>query len=425
MLADDCVRGMPCAFVFMFGHKMNLSTGKKRSLDQWLASSDLPEDLVIDQILSRLPVKSLMRFKSVCKRWHSLPTNPSFIASHLKHSNASNTLASWDGNNGLIVGHEGFRLFTVCSLKFAFQPVNLNFGFDRKPDLVLGPCDGVFCLHWRPIEFFSHGPLVERLPIIALWNPATRAFSILPMSKFDFPPYKKVYSCLVGFGFDLTAKSIKVVKVVNFRGVEAYQYVYINYAEVYDLSSGFWRVLPVDDTVQKVSVHDFPTHGMYNNNDGVFHWHSVRRFRGIGVPYIHLVLSFDISRELFHVTLMPEKFNALISSPRNRFKFCHFSLLRDSLADFCRVVEAGESFSSYSWSHESTVEHLCSEACVSTGFLNKNELLLWKIDLQLRYTPFLYDIVAKQARDLRELNFLYKESLVSVKGGCGNDSIPY
>lgn len=73
----------------------------------------LPEDLVIDQILSRLPVKSLMRFKSVCKRWHSLPTNPSFIASHLKHRNTPNTLASWNGDNGLIVGHEGFHLFTV------------------------------------------------------------------------------------------------------------------------------------------------------------------------------------------------------------------------------------------------------------------------------------------------------------------------
>ncbi|KAL6278565.1 hypothetical protein ACE6H2_022166 [Prunus campanulata] len=39
------------------------------------------------QILARLPPKSLMRFKSVCKSWHALLNNPHFVAKHLRLSN--------------------------------------------------------------------------------------------------------------------------------------------------------------------------------------------------------------------------------------------------------------------------------------------------------------------------------------------------
>ncbi|KAH7850634.1 hypothetical protein Vadar_000683 [Vaccinium darrowii] len=215
--------------------------------DEWLASSSrciLPDDLLIDEILSRLP------------------------------------------------------------------PVNLNFGFDRKPDLVLGPCDGVFCLYWGPPTFCGPTrPLGRWLPSIALWNPATRAFSILPMSKLDLPPYKVAHCCLVGFGFDLRTKCIKVVKVATFD--EATDYEFKSCAEVYDLGSGSWRVLDVDDTLQEVFLSDQPINDMcmYNNNDGVFHWDSYGKFCGDIKCHLSLVLSFDMSRELFHVTLMPKKYD--------------------------------------------------------------------------------------------------------------------
>ncbi|XP_057436221.1 putative F-box/kelch-repeat protein At3g17570 isoform X2 [Lotus japonicus] len=42
---------------------------------------NLPEDL-IPQILVRLPVRSLLRFKSVCKSWRSLISDPKFGKSH-------------------------------------------------------------------------------------------------------------------------------------------------------------------------------------------------------------------------------------------------------------------------------------------------------------------------------------------------------
>ncbi|KAM0917295.1 hypothetical protein ACQ4PT_009604 [Festuca glaucescens] len=49
---------------------------------------EIPEDLVLE-ILVRLPVKSLLRFKTVCKAWHVTISSQSFIAAHLQRS-ASN-----------------------------------------------------------------------------------------------------------------------------------------------------------------------------------------------------------------------------------------------------------------------------------------------------------------------------------------------
>lgn len=71
-----------------------------------------PEELLIEEILSRLLVKSLMQFKSICKTWCALPTSPSFFASHLE-KDATSRLVTWNANqNGLLVGHDGFHTFT-------------------------------------------------------------------------------------------------------------------------------------------------------------------------------------------------------------------------------------------------------------------------------------------------------------------------
>ncbi|PHT83831.1 hypothetical protein T459_12274 [Capsicum annuum] len=47
----------------------------------------LPEDLILFNILLRLPVESLLRFKCVCKHWYALIKSPSFIEKHFHHKN--------------------------------------------------------------------------------------------------------------------------------------------------------------------------------------------------------------------------------------------------------------------------------------------------------------------------------------------------
>ncbi|KAI8561469.1 hypothetical protein RHMOL_Rhmol04G0342200 [Rhododendron molle] len=66
-------------------------------MERWDLAPDLPHEVVYD-ILSRLPVKPLCRFKSVSKSWLALITDPHFIKSHLHQSMKSNT------NQKLILG---------------------------------------------------------------------------------------------------------------------------------------------------------------------------------------------------------------------------------------------------------------------------------------------------------------------------------
>ncbi|XP_021755519.1 F-box protein At4g19940-like [Chenopodium quinoa] len=58
------------------------------SFDQDDNSGIFP-DQIISKILTRLPAKSICRFKSVSKRWNSMICNPNFISSYISSSSSS------------------------------------------------------------------------------------------------------------------------------------------------------------------------------------------------------------------------------------------------------------------------------------------------------------------------------------------------
>ncbi|KAL8102662.1 hypothetical protein AgCh_027259 [Apium graveolens] len=55
-----------------------------------MASADLPEDRIVKEILIRVPVKSMVRFRCVCKLWNSLVSNPDFTRSQSNLSVSNN-----------------------------------------------------------------------------------------------------------------------------------------------------------------------------------------------------------------------------------------------------------------------------------------------------------------------------------------------
>ena len=74
--------------------KMSNSSSKQRWGRRWRSCRlrlsfnnnlpSLPEEL-LEEILVRLPVKSLLGFRCVQKSWSTLVQNPTFIAKHLRH----------------------------------------------------------------------------------------------------------------------------------------------------------------------------------------------------------------------------------------------------------------------------------------------------------------------------------------------------
>ncbi|XP_012832921.1 PREDICTED: F-box protein At5g62510-like [Erythranthe guttata] len=124
--------------------------------------SALPFD-IIEPILSRLPVKSLLRFKTVSKSWNKMISDPVFARTHLdrsKYSNPHNIFLRMS-SFGSRCDDELFYMIKLEDDKKRLRTVKLLNGPDERWDKILCYCDGVLLL-----TDFWYSTFV-------LWNPST------------------------------------------------------------------------------------------------------------------------------------------------------------------------------------------------------------------------------------------------------------
>ncbi|KAK4489373.1 hypothetical protein RD792_005182 [Penstemon davidsonii] len=133
-------------------------------------------DDLLTQILLRLPVKSLLRFKSVSKQWFSLIINPKFC--HLHSSRKKNP------PNGLfysILGQHPYIPFSPQKPRNA-PSVNLNFTNNPSVSTILQSCNGLFlCGNKRSRTFY-------------VYNPTTNRSTLLPEFRRGFPCGKMLHA---------------------------------------------------------------------------------------------------------------------------------------------------------------------------------------------------------------------------------------
>lgn len=172
---------------------------KRRRMDRGKTSSCyLPEDLVI-QILLRLPIKSLMRFRCVCKFWYTLTRNHDFISDHFCFTKKQSTGSLIRSKNNITR-----KLVLSClddETPVAFPSLTPEVdGMDWEGVAkILGPVNGIFCV-------FDETNIV-------LWNPATRESKVLP--PLIPPPNIKLPILSVGFGLDSETNHPKVLRSVS------------------------------------------------------------------------------------------------------------------------------------------------------------------------------------------------------------------
>ncbi|XP_074338634.1 F-box/kelch-repeat protein At3g06240-like [Apium graveolens] len=187
-----------------------------------LSGQYVPEPLVID-ILSRLPVKSLLRFETVSKAWLSLISNPAFVDLNLRRRASK--------NNDTLLVHSVGGSFNSVSLGSVGSGINNQYyeGALKCNLYIVGSCNGIVCAAlgkpckirdrrldgWEPVY-------ARNLVRIFLWNPATKQSKLLPIHTLP--------SGIVGFGFDPIANDYKVVEV----SVE-------NDASVYSANANAWK----------------------------------------------------------------------------------------------------------------------------------------------------------------------------------------
>ncbi|KAM7480953.1 hypothetical protein LguiB_005536 [Lonicera macranthoides] len=205
----------------------------------------LPEDLLID-ILSSLPVKSLLCCKCVCKDWYTLIQSPTLISKHFHHHNNLNRLLVHRCLYRLLDFHTN-ELVTPPKSVLSFFPnellpegaplvhqvVDSPVGY-RYFD-VIGPVHGLFMvLCRRCLDPFWNG--------LALWNPATKELRALPLPSFDHQPPDCMWSGTnFGFGWDPSTGNYKVVWLQFSIGSNAV-------AALYTLATDSWRQLDLAST---------------------------------------------------------------------------------------------------------------------------------------------------------------------------------
>ncbi|XP_050384186.1 F-box/kelch-repeat protein At3g06240-like [Argentina anserina] len=290
--------------------------------------SEILEEMVV-RILSRLPPKSLVRFRSVSKLWCTIINDPSFMGKNLSNSMHNKfapatcivvkhtllkdrSITDEKEIAALMKTFEGnynsmdllLSLLHICNdddgdednLTYVVEDLELPFPSGISPSClqIVGHCNGIICLN-NNVD-------------VVLCNPSIREVKVLPEScvLYDLPPtaededeYTAPWSntTAMGFGLDSKAKEYKIVRVVETTSGFCNQHP--TRAEVYTMGANAWREL--DNVDIGCYVYWAPSFNLHFK--GTCYWWAFAPMDK------ELILTFDMTDELFHRIPVPDCFD--------------------------------------------------------------------------------------------------------------------
>ncbi|KAH0638618.1 hypothetical protein KY285_035204 [Solanum tuberosum] len=242
----------------------------------------LQEEIMME-ILIRLPVRSLLRFKCV---WKSLIDDPYFRRTHYIHNKDDQNSQKLLTMERLFMKDEVFNFYT-CSLSMLEDKQKLDWPSSCKPMLarIFCSCNGLVLI------LVSSGGYYEEL---VLWNPSTRESILLPHPEFP------VRTCVCGLEYDATSEDYKIL-AINLNAADSF-YTSI---QLLSLKSGSWRIIGYPTGIKPKLVRGFRDCGMdyLAFLPGAFHW------LGMSHSGYYTTVSFNISNEVYgEVPLLEQMF---------------------------------------------------------------------------------------------------------------------
>ncbi|GAB2298411.1 hypothetical protein Dimus_032476 [Dionaea muscipula] len=275
--------------------KMERSTPNLTSDTHGHANLFFPEEVVVE-ILARLPVRSLLRFKSVCKTWFSVIGSEYFAGKHLfarsmmfKNYNFENLLVDYHHTPDFMCLQSSLvDINTLNVVHRKFKIVSSPANRDHYPTCwFAGSCNGIVCLLVQAIVGWPQQSIL-------LWNPATGEVKVLQHEN-------DIY--VLGFGFDPRTNDYKVMLISESE----------EHVSVYSSRSDSWKSVEVgfpfgyprcpksDRPHRRFNSYRFLQTTTTSSDGRMLNWLGSQ----IDPPYRRIVISFDLSDEAIVITPLP------------------------------------------------------------------------------------------------------------------------
>ncbi|EFH59795.1 hypothetical protein ARALYDRAFT_899046 [Arabidopsis lyrata subsp. lyrata] len=198
--------------------------------------SNLPSDLG-EEVLCRIPLTSLRKVRSTCKKWNTLFKGESFAKKYL-------------GDQAKVAATEKeFMMVMMMDFRVYLMRVNLHNDVKscimREGELVsledevnvsqVFHCDGLLLC------------IMEDNTRVVVWNPYWGQTRLIE-PKHDF---QKIYSYMYALGYEKSSKSCRIYKILRFIDFSP---TYVEF-KIYDINSNSWRDLDVITPYCKIYAH--------------------------------------------------------------------------------------------------------------------------------------------------------------------------
>lgn len=243
-------------------------------------SDYIPQE-ILQEILLKLPVKSLIRCTAVCKSWRSLIKSSTFVKNHLSHTIQSNhqndvhTLLLHKRSSGAFYSVNWDNPTFGEHINVAQPFVDNNSALKKKDvwPLVVGTYNGLVCLAY----YDTSDPII-------VCNPSIRKYVILPEAKP--PPMDWVR---LEFGYDSRNDDYKVLRIRS-RSHQSDDCE----IDVWSLSRGSWK------TLKAKLKKSFPSGNNTLVKGALHRVHYLKRSAD------YFIMCFDMVSELFEEIIMPQ-----------------------------------------------------------------------------------------------------------------------
>ncbi|CAJ2638486.1 F-box/kelch-repeat protein [Trifolium pratense] len=309
--------------------------------------STLSFDL-IEEILCRLPVKSLIQFQSVCKSWKLLISDdPKFVKKHLQISlscpvqsrhhlivNSTGKVGYWNSPISSIFNTMSNAIITQTKLSY---PLSLN-SISFK---VVGSCHGIVC-----------GSIPH---YVLFWNPSIQKLKISPNL------YAYVCNTMYGFGYDRYNDNYKVVAISCYDSGKTK-------VNVHTMGTNCWR-----------RIQEFPSGVVPVGESGKFVGGTVNWLaseNGVELNSSSLcIVSLDLGNESYQKILQPDYGDVnVVSLTLGELRDCLCIFARGkSFVDVWLMKEYGKK---ESWNKLFTIPFIEDIGCSKVAYIYEDEQVL-------------------------------------------------